>query len=73
MIIMIGGVPCSGKSTLIREIISGLGSAENVEPMKLFPCQKYNDILVVGRYPAGEILGEQTDLVMERLISLEIL
>ena len=25
--------------------------------MKLFPCQKYNDILVVGRYPEGEIFG----------------
>ena len=49
MIIMIGGVPCSGKSTLIREIISELGSVENVEPMKLFPCQKYNDILVIRR------------------------
>ena len=33
---MIGGIPCSGKSTLTREIISGLGSAEDVEPMKLF-------------------------------------
>ena len=57
MIIMIGGVPCSGKSTLTREILSGLGSAEDVEPMKLFSCQKYNDILVVGRYPIGETFG----------------
>ena len=55
--LMIGGIPCSGKSTLTREIISGLGSAENVEPMKLFSCQKHNDILVVGRYPEGETFG----------------
>ena len=54
---MIGGVPCSGKSTLTRNIISGLGSAELVEPMKLFPCQKHGDILVVGRYPEGEVFG----------------
>ena len=57
MIIMIGGIPCSGKSTLMREIISGLGSAENVEPMKLFSCQKHNDILVLGRYAEGEPFG----------------
>ena len=57
MIIMIGGIPCSGKSTLMRNILSELGSHEDVEPMKLFPCQKYGDTLVVGRYPAGETFG----------------
>jgi hypothetical protein len=57
MIIMIGGVPCSGKSTLTKKIISGLGSAEYVEPMKLFKCQVHNDILVVGQYPEGETFG----------------
>ena len=57
MIIMIGGAPCSGKSTLVRSILSELGSAENVEPMKLFSCQKHNDILVVGRYPEEEAFG----------------
>ena len=56
-VLMLGGIPCSGKSTLMREIISELGSVENVEPMKLFPCQKYNDILVIGRYPEGETFG----------------
>ena len=54
---MIGGVPCSGKSTLTRNILSVLGSAEFVEPMKLFPCQKHDDVLVVGRYPEGETFG----------------
>jgi hypothetical protein len=57
MIIMIGGIPCSGKSTLMREIISGLGPAVEVEPMKLFSCQKHNDILVLGRYAEGEPFG----------------
>ena len=37
MIIMIGGIPCSGKSTLMRNLIKEMGSHENVEPMKLFP------------------------------------
>ena len=54
---MIGGVPCSGKSTLTRNILSELGSAEYVEPMKLFPCQRHGDVLVVGRYPEGETFG----------------
>jgi len=57
MIIMVGGPPTSGKSTLTRSIISELGSAEDVEPMKLFPCEKHGDILVVGRYPEGETFG----------------
>ena len=57
MILMIGGIPCSGKSTLTKEIIRGLGSAEFVEPMKLFKCQVHNDILVVGQYPEGETFG----------------
>ena len=57
MIIMIGGIPCSGKSTLMRNILSELGSAEFVEPMKLFKCQVHNDILVVGQYPEGETFG----------------
>ena len=57
MIIMIGGAPCSGKSTLTRNILSKLGSAEYVEPIKLFPCEKRGDVLVVGRYPEGETFG----------------
>lgn len=54
---MIGGIPCSGKSTLMRSLISEMGSHEDVEPMKLFPCQKHGDVLVVGRYPIGETFG----------------
>ena len=57
MIIMIGGVPCSGKSSLTRNILSELGSAEYVEPMKLFPCEQRGNILVVGHYPEGETFG----------------
>ena len=57
MIIMIGGVPCSGKSSLTRNILSELGSGEMLEPMKLFPCQRHGDVLVIGRYPEGETFG----------------
>ena len=54
---MVGGAPCSGKSTLTRNILSELGSAEYVEPMKLFPCEQRGNILVVGHYPEGETFG----------------
>ena len=54
---MVGGVPCSGKSSLTRNILSELGSAEYVEPMKLFPCEQHGNILVVGHYPEGESFG----------------
>jgi len=57
MIFMIGGIPTSGKSTLMRSIIEELGSLEDCEPMPLFRCQSHGDILVVGRYPKGETFG----------------
>ena len=57
MIFMIGGIPCSGKSTLMRSIIEELGSHEDCEPIPLFRCQSHGDILVVGRYPKGETFG----------------
>lgn len=57
MIIMVGGIPCSGKTTLVRNILNELGPSENIEPMKLFSCQAHGDILVVGRYAEGEQFG----------------
>jgi uridine kinase len=57
MIIIVGGAPCSGKSTLTRNMLNELCSAEYVEPMKLFPCEKRGDVLVVGRYPENETFG----------------
>ena len=56
-VLLVGGVPCSGKSTVMRGIIKEMGSAVNVEPMPLFSCQKHGDILVMGRYPEGEKYG----------------
>ena len=57
MIIMIGGIPCSGKTTLMKNIIKDLGSYEFYEPISLFKCQKYKDVLVVGQYPENETFG----------------
>ena len=57
LIIIIGGAPCSGKSTLTRNIISELGAPEYVEPKKLFPCEKRGNALIVGKYPEGETFG----------------
>jgi len=57
MIIMMGGIPTSGKSTIARNILKELGSAVNVEPLSLFPCEKRGDVLVVGRYPEAETFG----------------
>ena len=41
----------------MRNLIQEMGSHEDVEPMKLFPCQKHGDTLVIGRYPVGETFG----------------
>lgn len=59
MIIMIGGAPCTGKSTLMRSILQELSGDDYalIEPMKLFPCQIHGDILVIGYYPKGETFG----------------
>ena len=57
MIIMIGGIPCSGKSTLMRMVLEDLGEGEQIMPIPLFPCQKHKDILVLGYYPEGETFG----------------
>ena len=57
MIFLIGGVPCSGKSTMMRGLISRLGSYKLIEPMPLFKCQEHDDILVCGQYPEGETFG----------------
>ena len=69
MIIIIGAIPCAGKSTLVREIIKELGSAEDVEPFPLFKSQKHGDILVVGRYPENETFGG-TDRLSYKTIKL---
>ena len=56
-VVMMGGIPTSGKSTIVRRVIKGLDSPDLVEPMTLFPCQRHGDILIVGRYPDGQMFG----------------
>ncbi len=65
MIVLIGGVPCSGKSTLVREIFGELGTPEYVEPMKGFPCE--NGLGANGKDGVTqtlEILQKELDLTM---------
>ena len=57
MIISIIGQPTSGKTTLVRSIIKGLGSYKECEPFPLFKCQEHNDILIIGRYTEEETFG----------------
>jgi len=56
-IFMIGGIPCAGKSHLVRELIKSFPEHEDCEPMPLFRCQSHGDILIVGRYPENETFG----------------
>ena len=56
MIFLIGGIPCSGKSTLMRNLLSRLPEEPNlIEPKKLFKCQEHGDILVVVILSDGSI------------------
>jgi hypothetical protein len=52
-IILIGGIPNSGKTTLCKTLKSFLNAAEVevVEPVKLFKCEKHGDVLFLGRFP----------------------
>ena len=51
---MIGGVPCSGKTTLMMKLLDELGDTEIVEPMKSFKCMKFSKGLIVGKYPKDD-------------------
>ena len=57
-VVMMGGVPTSGNGTIVKRVIRGFDKPELVEPMSLFPFQRDGDVLIVGRYPDGEMCGE---------------
>ena len=57
MIIMIGGVPCSGKSTIMGKLLERLDDPILTEPMPLFKCQEHGDILLLGQYFRGDPFG----------------
>ena len=48
---MMGGVPSSGKSYVVRRVIKGQGEPNYIEPVTLFPCKRLGDTIVIGRYP----------------------
>ena len=56
-IISIIGFPAVGKSSLLKSILNELGEPEYIEPLKLFRCTKYNDILCLGQYNENEWSG----------------
>ena len=53
-VIMIGGEPATGKTTLVSRVIEDLCNPINIDPLPLFPCQQHDDVLVVGRYAPGK-------------------
>lgn len=58
-IIAIGGAPGTGKSTLMKNVMSTLSPLQweyNTET-KLVPYYKKNNIYVLGYYPEGEVFG----------------
>ena len=58
MILSIIGAPAVGKSSLLKSVLSELdGEPEYIEPLKLFRCTKYNDILCLGQYNENEFSG----------------
>ena len=52
MIIIVGGTPCSEKSTLTRNIISDLYSAEYVEFLKIYTTHVHV-LMEVEKYELG--------------------
>ena len=56
--ISIIGAPAVGKSSLLKSVLNELdGEPEYIEPLKLFRCTKYNDILCLGQYNENEFSG----------------
>jgi hypothetical protein len=51
---MIGGVPCSGKTTLMMKLLDEVGDTDIVEPMKSFKCMEYSKGLIIGKYPKDD-------------------
>ena len=59
MIIMIGGEPCTGKTTLMQKVIAEIGKTEIGFSKNGFNCIWFNKGkgLIVGHYPKGEMYG----------------
>ena len=56
-IVAIGGEPGSGKTTLMKRIISGLNLVPEYNSFKLVPYLKSNDVYVLGKYEENEVFA----------------
>jgi len=65
-IIAIGGVPGTGKTTLMRNFIATIDDWEMVEPVKLLSCMysKSKDCYIFGKYEEGEVFAGTDRLSM---------
>lgn len=65
-ILAIGGVPGTGKTTLMRALMQSLGEWERVKPVKLVDCEynKSHDLYVFGKYDEGEVFAGTDKLSM---------
>ena len=61
--IAIGGVPASGKSTLMREVISLCGLKKHWK-FKLLNGSMYKNTCIIGHYPEGQKFGGTDRLSM---------
>lgn len=56
-VIAIGGIPGSGKSTLMKKIIETLSPTEKYNSYKLVPYLQKNSIYILGKYEEGEVFS----------------
>lgn len=56
-VIAIGGMPGSGKSTLMKKIIEALSPTEKYNSYKLVPYLQKNNIYILGKYEEGEVFS----------------
>lgn len=56
-IIAIGGEPGSGKTTLMKRIISKFNFVAEYNSFKLVPYLKYNNIYILGKYEENEVFS----------------
>lgn len=64
-IVAIGGVPGTGKTTLVRKFMEGL-EFERIEPVKLLPMlyNKEHNLYLLGKYEDGEVFAGTDRLSM---------